>query len=534
MIVDARSLSEGDVISADICIVGGGPAGITLALELSGTPLKVVLIESGGIGYKDETQDLYQGPNLGFQYSPLDEARLRFLGGSSNHWSGHCMRLAPIDFEPREWMAWSGWPISYKDLVPYYDRAQSYFELHTEKPYDIDYWAKRLGLDLFRFDPRLLENVSINQSPPTLFGFTYEDALRQSENVTVFLHANALNLDTNPTATRVTGIDLGCIEGPSLRVEAKRYALCMGGIEIPRLLLLSNRVSGPGLGNGRDLVGRFFADHAAIRPVMRVLANEDAPNLDLYESPFYLDDVGGMFAAIVPSGDLLRKEEIASFIFHMFPARISPGDLSIRALVNGMSGENEVPYLSSQISNVLTDLDGAANSIWRKVSNSRDALIEREWFGPWLGFECVPNYDSTVHLVDDVDRFGQRRVALNWQLTDQEMRTVKRATTILATEITRTGVGRVWTDALRDDYVWPPYVAHGKHHCGTTRMSEGPETGVVDADCRVHGIQNLYISSSSVFPTNGYANPTVTIAALSIRMADKFRADARAGALQGE
>lgn len=530
MIVDARSLSEGDVISADICIVGGGPAGITLALELSGTPLKVALIESGGIGYDYDTQDLYRGPNLGFQYSPLEEARLRFLGGSSNHWSGNCMRLAPIDFETREWMAWSGWPITYEDLAPYYDRAQPYFELHTERPYDVEYWARRIGLDLFEFDPALLENVSINQSPPTAFGFTYEDALQQSENVTVFLNANALNLDTDHTASQVTGIDLGCIDGPSLRVEAKRYALCMGGIEIPRLLLLSNRVSAPGLGNGRDLVGRFFADHAAIRPVMRILANQDTPSIELYNEPYYFEDVGGMFAAIVPSEELLRKEEIAGFVFHMFRSAASPGELSIRNLLDGLTGD-EVPYLSSQVANVLTDLDGAVNRVWGRVSNSRDALIERDWIAPWLGFECVPNYDSTVHLVDDVDRFNQRRIALNWQLTDQEMRTVKRATSILATEVTRTGVGRVWTDALRDDYDWPSYVAQGKHHCGTTRMSEGPETGVVDADCRVHGIQNLYISSSSVFPTNGYANPTVTIAAMSIRMADKFRADARAGTL---
>ncbi|MEO1189384.1 MAG: hypothetical protein AAFW60_09955, partial [Pseudomonadota bacterium] len=161
MIIDARSLSEGDTLSADICIVGGGPAGITLALELSGTPLKVALIESGGFSLDNATQDLYIGPNLGFQYDPLDEARLRFLGGSSNHWSGHSMRLVPIDFEKRDWMAWSGWPISYDDVAPYYDRVQPYFELHDERPYDIEYWADKLGFNLFSFDADYHENVSI-------------------------------------------------------------------------------------------------------------------------------------------------------------------------------------------------------------------------------------------------------------------------------------------------------------------------------------------------------------------------------------
>ncbi|MBO9402576.1 GMC family oxidoreductase [Shimia sp. R9_3] len=529
MIIDARSLPDGEVIDADICIVGGGPAGITLALELSGSPLKVALIESGGIYYEDETQQLYKGPNVGFQYDPLDEARLRFLGGSSNHWSGHAMRLAPVDFEVRDWMKWSGWPITYEDIAPFYDRAQPYFELHEERPYDIAYWADRLGFDLFDLNPDLLENVSINQSPPTAFGYTYEDALRASENVTVFLNANALNIDSTSTASEVTGIDLACIDGPRLRCEAKRYVLCMGGIEIPRLMLLSNKVHNTGIGNGNDLVGRFFADHAAIRPAARILAGRTAPNIDLYAEPYEFDDVGGMFAAIVPSDDLLRREQIASFIFHMFPAARSPGDLAIGQLTKQLRGKGN--GLAPHIQNVLTDLDGAVNGIWRRALDTRDDLITREWVGPWLGFECVPNYDSTVHLVEETDRFGQRQIALNWQLTDQEMRTVKRATELLASEISRTGAGRVWTDVLSEDYDWPSFVARGKHHCGTTRMSAGPDTGVVNADCQVHGISNLFISSSSVFPTNGYANPTVTIAALSIRMADKFKADARAGTL---
>lgn len=373
--------------------------------------------------------------------------------------------------------------------------------------------------------------MSINQSPPTAFGYTYEDALRASENVTIFLNANALNIDSNTEASEVTGIDLACIDGPKLRCEAKRYVLCMGGIEIPRLMLLSNRAQNVGLGNGNDLVGRFFADHGAIRPAARILAGRNAPNIDLYSDPYEFDDIGGMFAAIVPSDALLRREQIAGFIFHMFPTEGTPGAIALGKLSRRLRGENPDSKLTAHIQNVLTDLDGAVNAIWKRSTGTKHDLITREWVGPWLGFECVPNYDSTVHLVDETDRFGQRRIALNWQVTDQELRTVKRATELLASEISRTGAGRVWTDVMEEDYDWPNYVARGKHHCGTTRMSEGPETGVVNGDCRVHGISNLFVSSSSVFPTNGYANPTVTIAALSIRMADQFKAAALAGAL---
>ncbi|MFD2741002.1 FAD-dependent oxidoreductase [Sulfitobacter aestuarii] len=529
MIIDARSLPEGETIDVDLCIVGGGPAGVTLALELAGTPLRVALIESGDLFYEDDTQELYAGPNLGFQYDPLDEARLRFLGGSSNHWSGHCMRLARVDFEKRDWMKWSGWPIGYDDLEPYYDRAQPYFELHEERPYDIDYWAKRLGYDLLDLDPDLLSNVSINSSPPTAFGFVYEDALRQAENVTVYLNANVLDIETNAEASHVTGLDIACIDGPRLRAEARRFVLCMGGIEIPRLLLLSNKVAPRGLGNQNDLVGRFFADHAAIRPAMRVLLNKSGPDPIFYNEPHWLDDIGGMFPAVVSSDELLRREKIAGFVFHVFADTYSPGELSLRKLIRGALQGEDVPYLSTQVSNVLTDMDGALNGVWRKVGDPSDTLIDRNWVTPWLGFECIPNYDSTVHLVDETDRFGQRRIALDWQVTEQEMHTVKRATEIFSREISRKGIGRVWSEVPREDYDWPSYVARGKHHCGTTRMSDGPKTGVVNADCRIHGMENLYISSCSVFPTNGYATPTLTIAALSIRLADLFRAEARAG-----
>ncbi|WP_171060986.1 GMC oxidoreductase [Poseidonocella sp. HB161398] len=529
MLIDSRGLPDGTVLDADICIVGGGPAGITLALELADSPLKVILLESGGMDFEPETQELYAGPNLGFQYDPLDEARLRFLGGSSNHWAGNCMPLSPVDFEKRDWMAHSGWPISYDDLHPHYMRAQTYAELQTEQPYDYAHWAEKLGAANLPVDPEYLKTVGVNESPPTAFGYTYEDRLRAAGSLAVYLHANVLELETDDTASTVTGVQAACIDGPRFRVTARRYVLCAGGIETPRLLFLSNRVQQAGLGNGHDLVGRFFADHAAIRPVARILLSRPREEIELYTKPVYFD-TGGLMATLASSDALLRREEIGGFIFHLFPAQ-SPGELSLTTLYRALRRADPPPYLSTEIGNVLSDLDGAVNGVWKWGGKHRGDLIERDWLGPWLTFECVPNPESRVLLVDETDRFGQRRIGLDWRLTETEMRTVKRATQILSQEVGRIGLGRTWTAALREDFDWPGHVARGKHHCGTTRMSDDPRTGVVDADCRVHGVSNLYIGSSSVFPTHGYANPTLTIVAMSIRMADLFKTDARTGHL---
>ena len=530
MLLDARQLPDGEVLEADICIVGGGVAGITLALELAGTSLKVILLESGGMSYDERTQSLAEGPLLGFQYDDLVDSRLRMLGGSSNHWAGHCMPLTPIDFEVREEIPHSGWPITYDDLAPYYERAQPYFELQTERSYDFDHWAEHVGMEPLPFDPDIFTNVAINESPPTAFGYTYEQALIDAPNVTTYLYANAQEIETNDTATTVESIRVACIDGPQFRVRARRFALCMGGIEIPRILLLSNAVATAGLGNGNGLVGRFFGDHAAVRPSLRFLAQARKKDLNLYAQQHYFE-VGGFLPSLAGSEALLRRERLPGFVFHLFQGEASPGEVATGMIYGSLREGEAPPYLSSQVAALAIDLDGVTNRLFRWTTGDDDRLIEHPWYAPWLTFECIPNPDSTVHLVEERDLFGQRRIGLDWRLTEQEMLTVKRATQLLIREIGRLGLGHAWTEVLREDYDWPDYVARGKHHCGTTRMSADPSTGVVDAQGRVHGMANLYISSSSVFPTMGYANPTLTIGAMSIRMADIFREDAARGAL---
>ncbi|MEM8754885.1 MAG: GMC family oxidoreductase, partial [Pseudomonadota bacterium] len=521
-----------DVVDADICIVGGGAAGISMALSLAGGPLKVALFESGGIDYEEAAQALYAGPNLGMPTTELELQRLRFLGGATNHWAGNCMRLDAIDFEARPGVPHSGWPIGLKDVEPFYPRAQELTETPADGPYESAARRAEVGVAPLDLDPEKMRSFLYAESPPTAFGYAYEDQLRAAENVAVYLHANALEVETDDRAARVERIAMGCIDGPRFSATARRYVLAAGGIETPRLLLLSNRVAPAGLGNENDLVGRYFMDHYSFRPAFRMLLPDDGASLRLYAEAH--DVEGGVVrGAVAASEALLRREELPNFAFFVFTSDgKSPGQLSAEAIRRSL-GRGEAPdRLAHHIGNLATDLDGLTNEIYATATGSRDHLIARTWLTPWIVCETVPNPESRVRLVEERDEvFGQNRIGLDMRLTEADLRVNKRATEVFAAEMSRLGYGRVWSELLLDDATWTEPMPHGKHHCGTTRMSADPKTGVVDADCRVHGVSNLHIASSSVFPTHGFATPTLTIVALALRLADHLVEEAEGGRL---
>lgn len=530
MFIDARTLPNGQVLDTDICIVGGGAAGITLAKELMGSGLKVTLLESGDHGYEERTQSLYAGPNLGFPAWELDRQRIRALGGSTHHWAGNCMPLDPIDFEAREGIPYSGWPIGRADLDPFYPRAQKLVETPVDTNYDTLENLQAIDKEPLKTNPDLLRTHLYAESPPTNFGQVYEDDLAAAVDVSVYLNANVLEIDSNETASEVTAMQVACIDGPRFTVKARRYVLALGGIETPRLLLLSNKVAPAGLGNDNDLVGRFFMDHASIRPSLLVLQAAGSSSTDLYTEAHEVN--GGYFrGALAASEKVLRDEQLPNFNFFLFSNSRSPGQSSAITLRRTLGRGNMPDDLSRHLANVLTDLDGVTNEMYRKLSGSDEDLIDRDWLHPWIVCETIPNPESRVKLVEERDDiFGQNRIGLDWRMTAEDLRVFHRATEILAMELGRLGFGRVWSELLEDPSEWPQ-TGHGKHHCGTLRMSDNPRAGVVDQNCRMHGISNLYVAGSSVFPTHGHATPTLTIVALAIRLADQIRTDAGRGAL---
>lgn len=501
MFLDARQLDSGHIIEADICIIGAGAAGITIAREYIGRSTKVALIESGGLAYDEKTQSLYEGENVGLPSFDLNVNRLRYFGGTTNHWAGHCRPLDAIDFEKRSWAQHSGWPINRSDLDPFYVRAQPIVGLGPYEYENLDYWQQKIQLPGLELDENRLNTVVYNQSPPTRFGQAYRDELEQADNIDVYLNANVLEINTNETATQVSGLKLACIDGPGLSVSARIFILATGGMENARLLLLSNQVKPTGLGNDHDLVGRYFMDHLLLRPGAEISLSDPGVNFSLYSS---LHRVHGsqMFAILASPEKLLRREKLNNFRMHLLRQR---------------------PRYKQPLGRIFSQLDGASAD-QQRLDTLELRQKNRDVASLHLVLEPTPNPDSSIHLSQKLDFFGQRKIEVNWQTVEQDWHNAYRALELAALEFGRLGLGRAYGDIFGSTGRWPANLEAGRHHCGTTRMASDPKSGVVDKNCRVHSVSNLFIAGSSVFPTIGYANPTLSIVALALRLADHTKA----------
>ncbi|WP_289042426.1 GMC family oxidoreductase [uncultured Aliiroseovarius sp.] len=471
MFIDATDFPQGHVEAARVCVIGSGPAGMTLALDLAKAGHDVLLVEAGGEEVEDASQALYQGTVVGDEYFDLEYARLRYFGGTSGHWGGICRPLDAADFQKNPAAPGTGWPITADALAPYLKPAADVLEI----PGDFDDQA--LGDTLRR--------TEFEHSPPVRFGEKYLPPARESDTLRVVLNTALTNLTTD--AGRIQSATVQTMQGAQWVIEAEYFILCAGGIENSRLLLWANEQNDRKIIRNHDLIGRYWMEHFTMS-IAEVIADADALAPD--------EDGVARFAL---SHDFQRDNGILSASFEVNPTAYT----GTRALI--------------------ADLLCIAPKLGQRLMGDKKLVCGSRIIGHW---EQAPDADNRVALGDEKDGLGIPRVVLHWQRTGIDRTTIARSVQGLAQAFADLDIGRVRLyDWVLDDSL--PLPTEGTiaswHHMGGTRMSADAATGIVDADLKVHDQTNLYIGGSSVFPSCGFANPTLTIVQLSLRLADHLK-----------
>lgn len=528
MFIDSRALDDRSTITSAVCIVGAGPAGLSIALEMARRGIDTIVLESGGLRADSDTTELTRCENVGLPYDVGPGFRSRFLGGSSNCWGGWCRPWEPWELEPRDWVPGSGWPIRWGDVAPYLGRTMQLLKLGPPR-FDAEHWAQAIGRDDVRripTDPGRLYDVVAQFSPPVRFGVHYRAALAAARSVRIYLYANVVDIGTDSPATTVRDLSVRTLSGRRFTVRARHVVLATGGIENARLLLASNRIESAGLGNRHDLVGRYLADHPRLSSGS-VRFRPGWQRNKFYDFKFHYqnDAVGAngtrVAACFMLSPKIQQQEGLLNSviwlnsIFRGERAKSVESLIRLRRRAGGMNvhgatvGEDVLQLLKDPLNPALF----AAARVFHPMSLVTDiemqALVEPE-----------PYRDSRVTLSGERDALGMPRPKVDWRLGPLTARTFNRAFELLAEEFTRQGIAEVTLSPPVRDGQWRPELTGTWHHMGTTRMGASPSTGVVDSDCRVFGITNLYVAGSSVFTTSAASFPTMMIVMLALRLAD--------------
>jgi choline dehydrogenase-like flavoprotein len=521
---DARALTSDQQIDADVCIVGAGPAGISVARELIGNGAKVLLLESGGRDVERRAQKLNTGESVGYPIHLPHQSRVRAFGGTSRHWfspgdeSWAARPLDTVDFEVRPGIRYSGWPFDRSYLDPYYVHAQVLCGLG---PFDYDpgRWSDPAGTPPLPLAPGPVETTVFQHGTADFDGYFQE--LVRAPNVTLLLHATVVELATGEDPSRVDRVELRRDDGSRSFVRPRLVVLAAGGIENPRLLLLSRQVHRRGLGNDRDLVGRFFAERLSARTGYIVPA---VPDL-ICRSGLYAiraAEPGIQVQGALRVRDAAQREgQLLNCAFFLPTRDTSFTAEAVRSLATLVKARRRRPLRAEwfgHLRNVVTgigDLGAVARARLRRHDPNHSVLAIR------AQAEQAPNPDSRVTLGTRRDRFGLPVARIDWRPTATDRDSIRTSQKAVDMALRAAGLGHV-EFMLGDEH--PPALLEGNfHHLGATRMHTDPTRGVVDADCRVHGVQNLYIAGSSVFPTYGCSNPTLTVVALGLRLADHLK-----------
>ncbi len=514
---DLRSIDHAP-IETDLCVIGSGPAAWAIAEELKNDGLRILMLESGGSGVHPDTEALNRIEDVG---RPLFNGRTRALGGASHVWAGRCMPFDDIDYEARDWVHLSGWPFGADEMARHVDRAAEhlgagpYYRGDGRRPMPVGL-QPRPAVDPALMRPTWWEN-------PAYINFGQVLTERRNPNLWVLLHATVTHVDTDPTGRVVESVEVADADGRRFTVRARTVVLCAGGVENPRILLYSNRLAPAGLGNAHGAVGRYLMDHPRDFELIARVQPEDTDRFRDLFGPYKLDSPRGRHEfsyGFRLSPERQRAEGLLNTA--AWPFEVLAADDPFEAVKRLAKGprRNAVRDAALVASQPLAMLRGLRPRLLRKQKVRRQ--VER--IGFLVSSEQVPDPDSRVGLGQDRDRFGLPIPRVDWRVGALEGRSHAALATTIASEFARLGLPPIrLADWVRTDRGADANFVDGCHPSGTTRIATDPRYGVVDADCRVHGVDRLYVAGSSVFPTASHANPTLMIVAMAVRLAEHLR-----------
>jgi choline dehydrogenase-like flavoprotein len=520
----ASRLREGERVEADVCVVGAGAAGIALALGFEKSPLSVCLIESGSFRHREDSDALNELDNVGRPLNVSWKIRNRAFGGTTTSWAGRCARLDPIDFEARPWVPESGWPIDRHEVERSIPEAETILGVTTPEAFAPRFWETdpvHQALELPELSPRA--HIIGRRFR---MGKRYKSTLRRSATTTVIHDATVTELVAPAESSRVQHAECLSRIGRRFRVTAAAFVIACGGIENPRLLLLSRRHRSAGLGNDHDQVGRYYMNHPRGDSVGRLFLEPGHPHFRDFIAGLTMGferRVGArMQLAVAPRADFMRREEIlniSSFFYGSSLQRLARLKPSLEAITEGIARRRLTRPILGHAVRLFAEAPLLAEATWyraRRIPFMIDHLVLVDQV------EQLPNPESRVTLSDRRDRVGQPLVRLDWKIDTSVVRTHRVFYRALDARLRQRGIGRIESPLLEDESFEPEYTDCA-HPAGTTRMHVDARKGVVDTDCRVHGLANLFVAGGSVFPTVGNAAPTLTIVALATRLANHLQ-----------
>lgn len=540
-------LVSGQTIETDVCIIGGGPAAIALALKLNGANKTVLLFDAGGLKHPDGDQTLYEGyVSDSSMHSPPDKYRLRAWGGTSRIWAGRCAPFDAHDFEHRPHIKYSGWPFGFEELKTHYAEANEFLEL-GHFAYDAQDESIKYAPDLIPgFTDEQIHCNSIERfSRPTNVAQRYHNRLKRSKNLHIWRGSNCTALESHADGSHITRAHMVSAGGAKFSVKAKQFVLAAGGLETTRLLLHSDQRHPGGMGNENDLLGRFYMSHlSGTVGCLQVHLPPTAVHHGYFKTP---DGIYGR-RRIQLNADTQHQLGIGNAIARLhFPSIPDPSHhnsvlsslylsrhllrFEYRKRLQPNSGFNirsELAHIHNIAHNPMDVLQFGVHMLARRTLARRKfpsvILKNRDnRFCLEIHSEQNPNPDSTVKLAQSTDRLGMRKLSIDWRYQASDIDTVQQTLHCIAQSLKRRQIGTLDFQSDEVEAALLQHGAYGGHHLGTTRMGNDPKYSVVNRHCRLHAISNLYIASGSVFPTSSQANPTLTIVALAMRLGQHIK-----------